>query len=67
LNDLDKKDANEFPYRLQSLEWDHEDAVALNQGTSERENLIEEIDERLKHYGRISHSAARRDKLTPIR
>jgi hypothetical protein len=52
LNDLDKKDANDYPYRLQSLEWDHEDADALNQECSEREKLIEEIDERLKHYGR---------------
>ena len=67
LNDLDKKDANDYPNRLQSLEWDHEDAETLNQGCSEREKLIEEIDEKLKHYGRKSHSAARRDKLTSIR
>jgi len=52
LNDLDNKDANDNPYRLQSLEWDHEDALILNQESSEREKLIEEIDERLKHYGR---------------
>jgi len=52
LNELDKKDANDHPHRLQSLQWDHDDGVALNQESSEREQLIDEIDERLKHYGR---------------
>ena len=52
LNELDKKDAIDNPHRLQSLAWDHEDAETLNQESSEREQLIDEIDERLKHYGR---------------
>lgn len=51
LNDLDRTDARETPYRLASLEWDHEDALQQGKEQSEREDIINKIEIKLKNYG----------------
>lgn len=53
LNDLDREDAEHRPYRIRSLEWDHQVATREGKSRSEREEIIDEIDSKLKQYGAV--------------
>lgn len=53
LNALDCDDAEHHPHRIRSLDWDHEDAVEEGKTYSPREEIIDRIDLKLKHYGGI--------------
>lgn len=59
LNRLDRKDAEENHHRLGSLQWDHEEAVQEGKERSEREEIIEKIDTKLKEYGETEIKAIR--------
>lgn len=64
LNELDLNDAEKHPNRLQSLEWDHEDAVGEGKLRSEREEIIDAIDSKLKDYGESRASFTLKSCLT---
>jgi len=53
LNEMDRNDWAEHRHRLQSIRRDHEDAIAEGKERSEREELIDEIEIKLKNYGMV--------------
>lgn len=64
LNELDRKDAEQYPYRLGSLKVDHEDAIEEGKERSEREEIIDKIDMKLKDYGETTALLASVQLLT---
>lgn len=52
LNELDRDDAANNPHRLQSLDWDHEDAMQEGKQRSEREEVICKLRPLFVQYGK---------------
>jgi len=55
LNEMDKADWNDHRYRIQSIRKDHENATKEGKERSEREELLNEIEAKLQHYGNTSN------------
>ena len=67
LNDHDQEQAKQKPTLLKSLEWDHAAAVKKGNPRSYRAEMIDEIDQKLEHYGTFPGRAPASSRLTERR